>query len=234
VEFLMDRHKNYFFMEMNTRIQVEHPVTELITGYDLIREMIRIAQGEEISFSQKDVKIRGHSIECRINAEDPWNNFMPHPGLVRDIRLPDGYGVRVDTAVFPGYTIPRQYDSMIAKLIVHDESRELAIRKMIRCLGEMKIDGVRTTAGFHLAMMRHPLFVKGDFDTGFIEREFENLKPAKVGRSEEIALAVAIQSFVVSNLRTMQDRTVTSPEPRGDADPWVMAGRYRRFLSRNI
>lgn len=166
VEFLLDAHGNFYFMEMNTRIQVEHPVTEEITGTDLIELQLAIANGERLS--SHDLVINGHSIECRINAEDPYRGFSPSPGTIEGLHTPKGRGVRCDTHVFAGYKIPPHYDSMIAKLIVHDKTRESAIRKMRRALDEFIIDGVKTTIPFHRQLMDDPRFQAGDFDTGFL------------------------------------------------------------------
>ncbi|MCU6761112.1 Biotin carboxylase [uncultured Roseburia sp.] len=170
VEFILDPCGTYYFMEMNTRIQVEHGVTEMVTGTDLIVEQIRVAMGEPLSFSQKDVKIKGHAIECRINAEIPEKNFMPSPGIVKHMHLPAGNGVRVDTALYTGYKIPSEYDSMIAKVIVHAPTRDAALQKMRSALDEMVILGVETNLDFQYQIMRHPVFCDGKADTGFIER----------------------------------------------------------------
>ncbi|BCJ85921.1 acetyl-CoA carboxylase biotin carboxylase subunit [Effusibacillus dendaii] len=169
VEFLLDKHGNYYFMEMNTRIQVEHPVTELITGIDLIKEQIRVAFGEKLSFTQKDVELNGWAIECRINAEDPDKNFMPSPGTIHTYMPPGGFGVRIDSAAFSGYTVTPFYDSMIAKLIVWAPTRREAISRMERALQEFRIEGIKTTIPFHLKVLRHPKFVEGDVNTKFLE-----------------------------------------------------------------
>lgn len=169
IEFLMDKDKNFYFMEMNTRIQVEHPVTEQVTDIDLVREQIRVAAGEKLGITQDDVKLKGHSIECRINAEDPAKNFMPSPGQVKTYHVPGGPGVRIDSHVYEEYVIPPFYDSMIAKLIVTAASREEAIRRMERALAEFVIEGVATTIPFHQKVMRSEEFRKGDFGTGFVE-----------------------------------------------------------------
>lgn len=169
IEYIVDPKGGFYFMEMNTRIQVEHGVTEMVTGTDLIVEQIRVAQGEELSFKQEDVAIRGHAIECRINAEIPSKNFMPSPGVVEHIHLPAGNGVRVDTGLYTGYRIPTEYDSMIAKVIVHAPDREAALRKMASALDEMVILGVETNLDFQYQIIRHPVFAAGEADTGFIE-----------------------------------------------------------------
>jgi acetyl-CoA carboxylase biotin carboxylase subunit len=169
LEFLLGPDGNFYFMEMNTRIQVEHPVTEMVTGVDLIKEMIRVAEGHPLSFRQEDVQIKGWAIECRINAEDPERNFMPSPGQISFYLPPGGLGVRVDSSAYPGYVISPYYDSMIAKLIVWGDTREDAIARMSRALSEFAIDGVQTTIPFHMKLMRHPTFLKGDFDIKFLE-----------------------------------------------------------------
>ncbi|HIS47280.1 MAG TPA: acetyl-CoA carboxylase biotin carboxylase subunit [Candidatus Scybalocola faecigallinarum] len=168
IEFLLDGNKNFYFMEMNTRIQVEHPVTEMVTGIDLIKEQIRIAAGLKLDFTQEDVEVRGHAIECRINAENPSKNFRPSPGTITEVHFPGGNGIRVDTAVYQGYTIPPNYDSMIAKLIVHGKDREEAIDKMRSALGEFVIQGIDTNLDFQFDIVSNPDFIKGNFDTGFI------------------------------------------------------------------
>lgn len=176
IEFIVDPQGRFYFMEMNTRIQVEHGVTEMATGTDLIIEQIRVAMGEKLSFTQEEVKLRGHAIECRINAEIPEKNFMPSPGVVRKMHLPAGNGVRVDTALYAGYKIPSEYDSMIAKVIVHAPNREAALQKMRSALDEMVIMGVETNLDFQYQIMRHPVFCEGKADTGFIE-SIMHIKP---------------------------------------------------------
>ncbi|MDB9417736.1 acetyl-CoA carboxylase biotin carboxylase subunit [Microcystis aeruginosa] len=174
VEFLVDKHGNFYFMEMNTRIQVEHPVTEMITGIDLVREQIRVAQGEKLLIKQDQVIFRGHSIECRINAEDPDHNFRPHPGKISGYLPPGGPGVRMDSHVYTDYEIPPYYDSLIGKLIVWGENRETAIKRMKRALRECAITGVPTTIDFHRKILETPAFLAGDVYTNFIQ---EHLLP---------------------------------------------------------
>ena len=169
VEFVLDEHNNYYFIEMNTRIQVEHPITEMVTGIDLIKQQIRIASGLPLSFKQEDIRIKGHAIECRINAEIPEKNFMPSPGVVQHMHLPAGNGVRVDTALYTGYKIPSEYDSMIAKVIVHAPDREAALQKMRSALDEMVVMGVETNLDFQYQIMKNQVFCDGKADTGFIE-----------------------------------------------------------------
>ena len=174
IEFLLDEAKGeFYFMEMNTRVQVEHPVTEFVTGVDIVKEQIKIANGQELSFSLDDVEIRGHAIECRINAENPAFNFAPSPGKISNVYLPSGgVGLRVDSAVYPGYTIPPYYDSMIAKIIVHGENRFDALMKMQRALYELEIDGVVTNSGFQLDLISDPNVIAGDYDTAFLMEKF--------------------------------------------------------------
>lgn len=171
IEFIYDyQNRKFYFMEMNTRIQVEHPVTEMVTGVDLIKEMIRVASGETLSLKQEEVVFNGWSIECRINAENPEKNFMPSPGKIEMYLPPGGLGVRVDSAVYPGYSIPPYYDSMVAKLITYGATREEAVSRMKRALSEFIIEGVHTTIPFHLKLMDHEKFKDGDFNTKFLEK----------------------------------------------------------------
>ena len=172
IEFLVDKNNDFYFMEMNTRIQVEHPITEMITNVDIVKEQLKIASGEEMKLNQDMIKIDGHAIECRINAENPSRNFAPCPGKIKFLNLPGGNGIRVDTAVYPGYTIPPLYDSVIAKLIVHGKTREEAIRKMISALEEVVIDGIDSNVDFHISILNNKRFREGSFDTSFISEEF--------------------------------------------------------------
>ena len=174
VEFLVDKYGKFYFMEMNTRIQVEHPVTEMITGLDLIAEQIRVAQGDKLSFSQRDIKLQGHAIECRINAEDPDHNFRPHPGRISGYLPPGGPGVRMDSHVYTDYDIPPYYDSLIGKLIVWGPTRDIAIKRMKRALRECAITGVPTTIGFHQKILEHQAFLSGEVYTNFIEQHLMN------------------------------------------------------------
>ncbi len=175
VEFLLDKDKNYYFMEMNTRIQVEHPVTEMVTGVDLIKQQIRVHAGEKCPDYNPNYKLRGHSIECRVNAEDPSNNFMPSPSKITNFHMPGGKGVRVDSHAYTGYVIPTYYDSMIGKIIVHAKNREAAINRMQRALEETIIEGPKTTIPYHQKIMENADFISGKFDTGFLENF--NYKP---------------------------------------------------------
>lgn len=198
VEFLMDDEMNYYFLEMNTRLQVEHPVTELITGLDLVKEQIKIARGEKLSFTQEDLKIRGHAMELRVCAEDPSNNFLPDTGQLDIYQRPQGAGVRVDDGFEEGMQIPIYYDSLLAKLVVSGKDRDEAIRRMIRAIDEFEISGVKTTLSFGKWVMQHPQFISGKFDTGFISKYFsgnENVI-AKPSADEEIIASLLSASLV--------------------------------------
>ncbi|GAH65896.1 unnamed protein product [marine sediment metagenome] len=173
MEFLRDQDGKFYFMEMNTRIQVEHPVTEMVSGIDLVQEQIKLAAGDKLSISQKDIKLSGHAIECRINAEDPENDFVPCPGKIEELHLPEGEGVRVDTHIYAGYTIPPFYDSLIAKLIVWGEDRETATERMAKALDELVIEGIKTTIPFHQKVIGSEIFKKGDLSTSFVDRLME-------------------------------------------------------------
>ena len=172
IEFLVDKNKDFYFMEMNTRVQVEHPVTEMFTGIDIIKEQIKITSGEKLEYKQEDIKFTGHSMECRINAENPDKKFMPCPGKIIGLHLPGGNGVRVDTAIYSGYTVPGCYDSMIAKVIVHGKNREESIAKMKSALGEFVVDGIITNIDFLYKILENKNFIENNYDTSFIQKEF--------------------------------------------------------------
>jgi acetyl-CoA carboxylase biotin carboxylase subunit len=173
IEFLMDEAGSFYFMEMNTRIQVEHPITEMVTGVDLVKKQLEIASGEELGLKQEDIVLKGHAIECRINAENPAFNFAPSPGKIHNLLLPSGgMGLRVDSAMYSGYTIPPYYDSMIAKVIVDGDNRFEALMKMQRALSELVTDGVVTNAEFQLDLISHPKVIAGDYSTAFLQEEF--------------------------------------------------------------
>lgn len=173
IEFLVDKNQDFYFMEMNTRVQVEHPVTEMVTGVDIIKEQIRIASGEELQYEQKDIIFTGHSMETRINAENPNKNFMPCAGTIKGLHLPGGNGIRIDTAIYSGYTIPPNYDSMIAKIIVHGKDRQESIQKMKSAVAELVVDGIQTNADFILKILDNEKFINNKYDTSFIEKEFK-------------------------------------------------------------
>lgn len=170
IEFLLEKSGNFYFMEMNTRIQVEHPVTEWVTGVDLVKEQIRIASGQKLSYTQEDIKLTGHAIECRINVENPEKGFRPSPGTITDMYLPGGKGIRIDSAIYSGYTIPPYYDSMVAKLIVWAKNRQEAIHKMQSALGEVIIEGIDTNVDYQYGIVNHPDYIEGNIDIEFIER----------------------------------------------------------------
>ena len=172
IEYLVDKNLDFYFMEMNTRVQVEHPITEAVSGVDIVKEQLRIAAGETLSISQKDIHFTGHSMECRINAEDPEKNFMPCPGLITGLLIPGGNGIRVDTAVYAGYRVPQTYDSMIGKLIVHGKDRAEAIAKMKSALGEFIVEGINTNTDFLYKILDNENFKTNNYDTSFIKREF--------------------------------------------------------------
>jgi acetyl/propionyl-CoA carboxylase alpha subunit len=197
VEFLVDEHLNYYFLEMNTRLQVEHPVSEMITGIDLVKEQIKVARGEELSFKQEDLKINGHAIELRVYAEDPTNNFLPDIGTLTEYIKPEGPGVRVDDGFEQGATIPIYYDPMIAKLVVHGRDRSEAISRMLRAIEEYKITGVKNTLGFGAFVLQHEDFVSGKFDTHFVAKHF---KPEylKNEQADELEIAALLASEIVN------------------------------------
>ena len=172
IEFLVDKNKDFYFMEMNTRVQVEHPVTEMVTGVDIIKEQIKIASGEKLAYKQEDIKFEGHSMEVRINAENPDKNFMPCPGTITGLHVPGGNGIRVDTAIYSGYTVPPTYDSMLAKLIVHGKNREESIAKMKSAVAEFVVEGITTNIDFLLKILENENFKTNNYDTSFIKKEF--------------------------------------------------------------
>lgn len=216
VEFILDDQLNFYFLEMNTRLQVEHPVTEAITGLDLVKLQIRVAEGEPLPFSQSDVSIKGHAIECRVYAEDPTNNFLPDIGTLRTYRRPQGNGIRVDDGFEEGMEIPFYYDPMISKLICHGETREAAIEKMIRAIEEYDVTGVETTLGFCAFVMNHPSFRSGKFDTNFVSESF---KPELLQRRPEPDEALIAALISVAN---WQDRTdgQSIPVQQSSASKW--------------
>lgn len=175
IEFVLAPDGKYYFIEMNTRIQVEHPVTEMVTGVDLVREQIRIAAHLKLNYKQSDIELKGHALECRINAENPQEGFRPSPGIVSSLHIPGGFGVRIDTTLYQGYQVSSHYDSMIAKVIVHGRNRIEAIRKMRRVLSELVIDGIDTNQELQYLILHESDYVKGNFDTSFIEKHLDEL-----------------------------------------------------------
>lgn len=223
IEFLVDKEKNFYFLEMNTRLQVEHPVTELVTGIDIVKEQIRIARGRKLSREQHEIKLNGWAMECRVNAEDPYNNFMPSTGTVSASILPTGPGVRVDTCVYSGYTIPRFYDSMISKVICWGETRGEAILRMRRALEEYKLVGVKTNIPFHQNLLDSHRFMAGQFDTRFLEERFHIGEESP--KHPDIA---AILATLVAHHETQQAAQIVQRGAR-DASNWKWVGRYERM-----
>lgn len=207
VEFLLDENKNFYFLEMNTRLQVEHPVSELITGIDLVREQINVARGEKLSFIQEDLKINGHALEVRVYAEDPTNNFLPDIGKLKTYRRPQGLGVRVDDGFEEGMDIPIYYDPMIAKLITHGKDREEAISRMLRAIDDYKITGVETTLPFCSFVLKHPAFTSGDFDTHFVKKYFTPEVLKKSSEDEE-----RMAALFAAKLFAEKQKTVNAPQ----------------------
>lgn len=235
VEFLVDKDRAFFFLEMNTRLQVEHPVTELVTGVDLAKEMIKIASGDKLSFSQEDIRMTGHAIECRIYAEDPEADFLPSPGKITVLRTPEGPGVRVDGGVYQGYEVPLYYDPLIAKVVTWGRDREEARLRMARALREYVIGGIKTTISFHEAVMLDGEFAAGHIDTGFIERFLAREPGSKVHvASEVVAIAAAVNEFINESksrgARPAGARSKFAANNPGDA--WRLAGRRALLNSR--
>lgn len=226
IEFLVDKDKNYYFLEMNTRLQVEHPVTEFVTGVDIVKEQIRIARGRQMRYTQEDISFKGWAIECRINAEDPYNNFMPSAGRITHSLLPTGPGVRVDTGVYPGFEISPYYDSLISKLIVWGETRAEAILRMRRALEEYKIVGVRTNIPFHQNLMDSHRFMGGQYDTRFVEERF-SMGAAAAGRDDRSEIA-AIIAALAAHQQTQRAAHVIQRGER-DTSNWKWLGRWERL-----
>jgi len=223
VEFLVDKDINFYFLEMNTRLQVEHPVTEMVTGVDIVKEQIRIAAGERLSFRQEDVKQSGHAIECRVYAEDPDRNFMPCPGLITSLRTPGGPGIRDDSGVFEGFEIPIYYDPIISKLVVWGKDRQEAVVRMKRALVEYIVTGVKTTIPFHIRVMNNRHFLEGTFDTNFIDKVFfQEERERELPHFHVAVIAAAIQLFVDERKQAVARRPVGAGEP---ASLWKYASR---------
>lgn len=223
VEFLVDREKNFYFLEMNTRVQVEHPVTELVTGVDIVQEQLRIARGRKLRLSQEDVRMDGWAIECRINAEDPYNDYLPSTGTITTIRLPTGPGVRVDSGVYPGAEVTPYYDSMISKLVCFGETRGEAVLRMRRALEEYRIMGVKTNIPFHQHMMDSHRFLTGQFDTQFVEERFSMAE-----REAPDELEAAILATLVAHRQGQQASQMVAPGER-DTSNWKWLSRWERL-----
>jgi acetyl/propionyl-CoA carboxylase alpha subunit len=226
IEFLVDKDKNFYFLEMNTRLQVEHPVTEMTTGVDIVKEQIRIARGRQLRYSQKDIQLKGWAIECRINAEDAYNNFLPSTWQITHILQPTGPGVRVDTGVYPGFSISPYYDSLISKLIVWGETRAEAILRMRRSLEEYKIVGVRTNIPFHQNLMDSHRFMGGQFDTRFVEERF-SMGAAQEGKTTRPEIA-AIIATLVAHQQTQRAANIIQRNER-DTSNWKWISRWERM-----
>lgn len=226
IEFLVDRDRNFYFLEMNTRLQVEHPITEAVTGVDIVKEQIRIARGRSLSFTQGDVQMNGWALECRVNAEDPYSSFMPSTGKIAHLLLPTGPGVRVDTGVFPGSEISPYYDSLISKLIVFGQTRAEAILRMRRALEEYKIVGVRTNIPFHQKLMDSHRFMAGQFDTQFVEQRFDMDTSGRAG--ELLPEIAAIFATLVAHQDTERSTHVIQRNER-DTSNWKWVGRWERL-----
>jgi acetyl-CoA carboxylase biotin carboxylase subunit len=218
VEFLVDQDRNFYFLEMNTRLQVEHPVTELVTGLDLVRLQVEIAAGARLPFTQDDVGWRGAAIECRIYAEDPYNNFLPFPGKITRLSRPLGPGIRLDACIYQGWTVPMEYDPLLAKLAVWADSREAATARMIRALCEYDVAGIRTNISFFRQVLEDPEFRTGALHTGFIEEFFQRQSPPEP--PPELATVAALAAA----LHTMERKPEAAPTATG-ANPWLQTGR---------
>lgn len=226
IEFLVDKDKNFYFLEMNTRLQVEHPITELVTGVDIVKEQIRIARGRPLRYVQADIQQRGWAIECRINAEDPFNNFIPSTGHITHIQTPSGPGVRVDTGVYIGFEISPYYDALISKLIVWGDTRAEAIMRMRRALEEYKILGVRTNISFHQRLMDSHRFMGGQYDTRFVEERF-SLEAAEENKNRQPQIAAVIATLV-AHQQTQRAAHFISRE-KTDTSNWKLSGRWERL-----
>jgi acetyl-CoA carboxylase biotin carboxylase subunit len=226
IEFLVDKDRNFFFLEMNTRLQVEHPVTEMVTGLDIVTEQIRIARGRKLRYKQQDIGLNGWAIECRINAEDPYNNFLPSTGLLSQVIPPSGPGVRVDTGVYPGFEISPYYDSLISKLICWGETRGAAILRMRRALEEYRIIGVKTNIPFHQNIMDSHRFIAGHFDTRFVEERF-SMDEAEAEK-ESMANIAAILATLVAHRETQQASQIVRRGKR-DTSNWKWVSRWERM-----
>lgn len=226
IEFLVDKDKNFYFLEMNTRLQVEHPVTELITGIDIVKEQMRIARRRPMRYTQKDVRLNGWAIECRINAEDPFNDFLPSTGQITLIQPPNGPGVRIDTGVFPGFEVSPYYDSLISKLVVWGETRAEAILRMRRALAEYILIGVHTNIPFHQNLMDSTRFMAGQFDTRFIEQRF-SMESAEVSRDDQVQLA-AILATLVAHRAAQHAANIVQSGARSTSS-WKTYARWKRL-----
>ena len=221
LEFLVDENREPYFLEMNTRLQVEHPITEMVTGIDLVRMQIKVAQGEVLPLTQKDITQTGHAIECRVCAEDPEANFIPNPGKIESLRVPGGPGVRDDSGVYEGFQVPMFYDPLISKLVVHAETREAAIARMLRAVSEYRITGIKTTLPFFDRALRHPEFIEGDYDTGFVGR----LQAEKDERTRQTEIAMAVAAVVAYRARRQSKAVPASGSSSASSLWWRLGNR---------
>jgi acetyl/propionyl-CoA carboxylase alpha subunit len=225
IEFLVDKDKNYYFLEMNTRLQVEHPVTEAVTGIDIVKEQIRIAAGEPLLLRQEDITLNGAAMECRINAEDPFNGFLPSTGVITQSLQPAGPGVRVDSGVYSGYEISPYYDALIAKLIVHESNRAKTIARMKRALEEYRIIGVRTNIPFHQHLLQNPSFQAGDFDTQFTQN---NLPALSTSHDDKILSEIAALAAVLAAHEHSQKSALDMQRSKRDPSNWKWVSRWEQ------
>jgi acetyl/propionyl-CoA carboxylase alpha subunit len=225
IEFLVDKDKNYYFLEMNTRLQVEHPVTEAVTGIDIVKEQIRIAAGKPLQLKQEDIKLTGWAMECRINAEDPFNGFMPSTGIITQSLLPAGPGVRVDSGVYSGYEISPYYDALIAKLIVHETSREETIARMKRALEEYRVIGIRTNIPFHQHLLHNPDFLAGNFNTQFVQ---EDLPPLTTAQKDKTLTGIAALAATLAAHDQSQRAALDIQHSQRDGSNWKWVSRWEQ------
>lgn len=231
VEFLLDADRNFYFLEMNTRLQVEHPITEMITGIDLVRWQVRIAAGEPLGFAQEDLQSRGAAIECRLYAEDPENNFRPSPGKLEILRPPSGPGVREDSGVYEGASVPVHYDPMISKLVAYGEDRQQAIERMRRALMEYRLSGIESNLAFHLEVLGHPDFLSGEYDTNFVPAWLEEREKSEMPGREEAEIAAAIDAFLRDEQLEAGAQGSFGAGIASSASGWKTLGRIRRLRS---
>ncbi len=226
IEFLIDKDRNFYFLEMNTRLQVEHPITEMVTGLDIVKEQIRIARGRQMRYNQENVRMKGWAIECRINAEDPYNNFIPSTGKISHVLQPTGPGVRIDTGVYPGFEISPYYDLLIAKLIVWGETRAEAVLRMRRSLDEYRVVGIHTNIPFHQNLMNSHRFMAGQYDTRFVEERF-SIGTLDVSRDTPPEIAVIFATLVAH--REKQLATNIVQRNKRDTSNWKWLSRWERL-----
>ena len=227
IEFLVDKDKNYYFLEMNTRLQVEHPVTEAVTGIDIVKEQIRIAAGQPLQLKQEDITFTGWAMECRINAEDPFRGFMPSTGIITQSLLPAGPGIRIDTGVYSGFEISPYYDALISKLVVHEETREDTIARMRRALDEYRVIGIRTNIPFHQSLLVNPDFLAGNFDTQFVQDG--NLQDNGM-EQDQLLLEIAALAAVLATHKQTRQSAVTIQKGNRDTSDWKWVGRWERTI----